>query len=61
MGRDEFPIAYYEEFLEVRPGDRYDGVTWHALPREVARYYKTSVPLAGRNSRKKICMLTYST
>ena len=60
MGRDEFPIAYYEEFLKyVR--DRYDGETWHALPREVARYYKASVPLAARNSRKKICMLTYST
>jgi glycosyltransferase involved in cell wall biosynthesis/peptidoglycan/xylan/chitin deacetylase (PgdA/CDA1 family) len=60
MGRDEFPVAYYEEFLKyVR--DNYADTAWHALPREVARYYKSSVPLAARNSRKKICMLTYST
>jgi glycosyltransferase involved in cell wall biosynthesis len=60
VGRDEFPVAYYEEFLKyVR--DRYDGAAWHALPREVARYYKSSVPLAARNTRKKICMLAYST
>jgi glycosyltransferase involved in cell wall biosynthesis/peptidoglycan/xylan/chitin deacetylase (PgdA/CDA1 family) len=58
--RDEFPVAYYEEFLKyVR--ENYEGAMWHALPRDVARFYKSSVPLAARNSRKKICMLTYST
>jgi glycosyltransferase involved in cell wall biosynthesis len=57
--RDEFPIAYYEEFLR-HVSDQYKGTFWQALPREVARYYCASIPEASRNTRKKVCMLAYS-
>lgn len=57
--RDEFPAAYYEEFLRYI-SEKYDGSFWHPLPRDVARFFTTCIPRASRNSRKKICMLTYS-
>jgi glycosyltransferase involved in cell wall biosynthesis/peptidoglycan/xylan/chitin deacetylase (PgdA/CDA1 family) len=57
--REEYPVAHYEEFLRyVR--EKYEGAFWSATPLEVARYYCASVPPASRNSRKKICMLAYS-
>jgi len=57
--RDEYPAAYYEEFLRyVR--EKYEGQFWAATPREVSRYYCASVPAASRNTRKKVCMLVYS-
>lgn len=57
--RDEFPISHYEELLRyVR--EKYEGNYWPALPREVAQYYREKVPPSSRNTRKKICMLTYS-
>ena len=57
--RDEFPASLYEMFLRyVR--EKYDPVLWHALPREVSTFYRSTVPEASRNTRKKICMLTYS-
>lgn len=56
--RDEYPISYYEGFLRyVR--ERYEGMFWSALPRQVARFYCT-VPVASRNSRKKICMVAHT-
>lgn len=40
----EFPVRYYEEFLSyVR--DKYEGLFWSALPREVASFYRKHVPL----------------
>jgi glycosyltransferase involved in cell wall biosynthesis/peptidoglycan/xylan/chitin deacetylase (PgdA/CDA1 family) len=57
--RDEFPITFYEELLEyIR--NRHQGKFWHALPREVARYYCRSVPAERRNTRRKICMVAYT-
>jgi glycosyltransferase involved in cell wall biosynthesis/peptidoglycan/xylan/chitin deacetylase (PgdA/CDA1 family) len=57
--RDEFPVAWYEEFLSyVR--EKYDGLLWSALPRDVARHYCASVVPESRNSRKKICMVAYT-
>ena len=57
--RDEFPVAHYDELLRyVR--EKYADSYWHALPREVARYYRERVPLPLRNSRKKICMVAYT-
>jgi glycosyltransferase involved in cell wall biosynthesis/peptidoglycan/xylan/chitin deacetylase (PgdA/CDA1 family) len=54
--RDEFPVAYYEEFLRhVR--EKYGDTCWHALPREVSRYYCDKIPAADRNTRRKICMI----
>jgi glycosyltransferase involved in cell wall biosynthesis len=57
--RDEFPVSRYEDFLRyVR--EKYEGSYWGALPREVARYYRETVPILSRNTRKKICMVAYS-
>ena len=57
--RDEYPVSHYAEFLRcVR--ERYEGAYWAALPREVAQYYRDRLPLALRNTRKKICMVAYS-
>lgn len=57
--RDEYPVALYEEFLRyVR--DNYNDKCWHALPREVSHYYCAKLPAAGRNTRRRICMLAYS-
>jgi glycosyltransferase involved in cell wall biosynthesis len=59
QARDEFPIDYYEELLRYAR-EKYEGAFWQALPREVARYYCASVPVSARNTRKKICMVAYS-
>ena len=57
--RDEYPASHYEEFLRyVR--EKFEGSYWAAQPKEVARYYCDKVPLASRNTRRKICMLAYS-
>ena len=57
--RDEFPVSFYEDFLRYAR-EKYDGTFWSALPRDTARFYCANVPKSSRNSRKKICMLTYS-
>ena len=57
--RDEFPASYYEDFLRYAR-EKYDGSFWTGQPRDIARFYCASVPESSRNSRKKICMLTYS-
>lgn len=57
--QDEFPVLYYEELLRyVR--DRYAGMYWAATPVEISRYYRETIPLPSRNSRRKICMLAYT-
>jgi GNAT superfamily N-acetyltransferase len=42
---DEYPVKYYEEFLEYIKS-KYEGQYWHALPRDVARFWagKNKVP-----------------
>ncbi|HEX3660849.1 MAG TPA: glycosyltransferase [Acidobacteriaceae bacterium] len=57
--RDEYPIARYEEFLSYAR-DNYGDQCWHALPREVSRHYCSKLPVASRNTRRRICMLAYS-
>src|ERR1043165_2250157 len=59
QSKDEFPVSYYEEFLRYAR-EKYAGAFWSALPREAARYYCASVPVASRNSRKKVCMLVHN-
>ena len=47
--RDEFPAYYYEELLSyIR--QRYEGVFWSALPRDVARFYRAAVVAEPRSS-----------
>ena len=57
--RDEFPVALYEDFLRYAR-EKYGDVMWHALPREVAGYYRAKLPACKRNTRRKICMVAYS-
>src|SRR5262249_6369360 len=58
--RDEFPVALYEELLRyVR--NKYEGDFWAATPKEVSRYYREQVAPYALNTRRKVCMLTYST
>lgn len=58
-GRDEFPVSHYEELLSYL-NTRYAGQFWHALPKDVARYYRSSLPVSKRNTRRRICMVTHS-
>jgi hypothetical protein len=37
-GRDEYPVGHYVEFLEYIKR-RYEGIYWHILPREIARFW----------------------
>ncbi|OGW37717.1 MAG: hypothetical protein A2Y97_13365 [Nitrospirae bacterium RBG_13_39_12] len=36
---DEYPMEFYEEFLDYIKS-KYEGQYWHALPREMARFWK---------------------
>ncbi len=57
--REEFPVRLYEQFLTyIR--QRYEGAFWSATPGQTARYYCEKVPAPFRNTRRRICMLTYS-
>ena len=43
QGRDEFPLGMYSDLLTyVR--ERYEGEYWHALPRDVAQFYRATLP-----------------
>ena len=57
--RDEYPVGHYQEFLQYAQ-EKYAGAFWSATPRDVARYYCSSLPISARNSRKKICMVAYT-
>ncbi|MGO8795978.1 MAG: glycosyltransferase [Candidatus Sulfotelmatobacter sp.] len=56
---DEAPVALYEEFLQYAR-EKYEGSYWAARPVDVVRYYRDRVPLELRNTRKKICMVAYT-
>lgn len=43
VGKEEFPVQYYFDLLKYIK-TKYEGQYWHALPREVAKFYNTSVP-----------------
>ena len=38
-GIEEDPIEFYEEFLDYAKS-KYDRKYWHALPKEIARFWK---------------------
>jgi predicted glycosyltransferase len=40
-GREEYPVAHYLEFLNYIQ-TRYAGQYWHVLPRDMARYWRTT-------------------
>ena len=42
-GREEYPVAYYQQLLEY-VDQRYRDQYWNALPREVASYWRSLLP-----------------
>jgi peptidoglycan/xylan/chitin deacetylase (PgdA/CDA1 family) len=58
-GGEEYPVSHYEEFLRYAK-EKYEGRFWHALPREVTRFYCGALPPDKRNSRQRICMISHS-
>jgi glycosyltransferase involved in cell wall biosynthesis len=58
--KDEFPSAFYEEFLTYAK-EKYADAYWSTTPCEVARFYCSAMPLTERNSRKKVGMLVHNT
>jgi hypothetical protein len=45
---EEYPVRYYTDFLEYVKS-RYEGEYWHALPREVARFWAGKYKLKSIN------------
>ena len=41
---EEYPVSFYTDLLEYIQ-TKYSGQYWHALPREIARFWRTAVPL----------------
>jgi glycosyltransferase involved in cell wall biosynthesis len=58
-GRDEYPLSHYEEFLNYLKA-KYRGQYWSALPKDVSRFYRSSLPIELRNTRRKVGMVTHS-
>ncbi len=58
-GWAEYSADLYEEFLTYI-NRSYAGSFWHALPREIARYYLSKLPEPERNTRRRIAMVTHS-
>lgn len=58
---EKYPAHYYDEFLNYIK-TKYEGQYWHALPRDMARFW--SANYRGKENlpqkRKHICMLAYS-
>jgi hypothetical protein len=57
-GREEFPVSYYQEFLRYAK-NKYEGRFWHALPRDVARFYYDCLPADKRSSRRRIGIFSH--
>jgi glycosyltransferase involved in cell wall biosynthesis len=56
---DEYSVAHYRHFLEhIR--ETYEGKYWHALPRDVAAFYKRACPETERPWKGRACMVSYS-
>lgn len=59
--RDEYPVRYYEEFLSSIK-ESFSGQYWHALPRDVARLWKSrySTDEGTRRKSLRVCMVVYN-
>lgn len=61
LQEDQFPAEYYREFL-THIKKRYENRYWHALPREIARFWSANHKNHKNPCRKRrhICMLAYA-
>jgi len=57
--RGEYPVSHYEELLTYL-NERHHQHFWSALPRDVGRFYRSSLPPELRNTRRKICMVVHN-
>ena len=60
-GTEEFPARYYEDFLNyVR--ERHEGTYWHALPKDVSRFWAHHYAhqKIGARAPIRVCMVSYS-
>jgi hypothetical protein len=48
LGIDEYPARYYKEFLEYIKS-KYEGRYWHALPKDIARFWSNNIVKKGLN------------
>ncbi|HEV2274222.1 MAG TPA: hypothetical protein VGR96_08655, partial [Acidobacteriaceae bacterium] len=55
--RDEYPVEFYRELLSYIQ-DRYAGAFWHALPQDVARFYRNSMPGLAQDAEASKCVGT---
>ena len=54
-----FPVENYIQFLEhIR--QKYGEVSWHPLPREMARFVASVKPALRRSKPSRVCMITHS-
>ena len=58
---EKYPAKYYEDFLKYIK-TKYEGQYWHALPRDMARFWKVNYKekRVSPSKPKHICMLAYS-
>jgi glycosyltransferase involved in cell wall biosynthesis/peptidoglycan/xylan/chitin deacetylase (PgdA/CDA1 family) len=58
---EKYPARYYEEFLNYIK-TKYEGQYWHALPKDVARFWKNNYAYTTKIIKPNInvCMLSYS-
>lgn len=57
--RGEYSASYYEQFLSYVK-NTYGDICWNVLPKTLSSYYRKSLPESQRNTRRKICMVSYS-
>lgn len=59
-GLEEYPMRFYEEFLHYIK-ENYEGRYWHALPKEVARFWREKmVPRENPNKQESFEYQAYS-
>jgi len=49
-GREEYPVQFYEQLLR-HVQEEYQGQYWHVLPRELARFWRSTTQDARHNAR----------
>ena len=51
-GREEYPMKFYEELLDYVES-KYKGKYWHALPKEIAQFWKQKMVLKNPTTPNK--------
>jgi len=57
---EEYPVSYYSEFLEYI-NRNYEGQYWHALPREMAQFWRKTMPMEENRLNPEVERITFPT